>query len=112
MSCEAFLHCVTINARAFLPKGLRLPSPTMIKPTMAVLATIHWTHLLWLATLCSADEARPARVGLSTILDKDYTSSELSVNLPSDQCQSLGSPFLGQLRSFKPSMGTFCTAFE
>lgn len=70
------------------------------------------THILWLAALCRTDDARPARLGPSTVTNQDKKSSELSVNLPSNECEGLGSPLPGKLKSFKPGMGTSCTAFE
>jgi len=83
-------------------------SPTSMKE-MKGLSLLQAPFLL---ALCGTAQAEQPRVSLSTDSGTNTGLNTISTDSAPFECQTLSSAFSGKVKSFKPSWGTYCEAFE
>jgi hypothetical protein len=69
-------------------------------------------QVLSLLMLGGTTQAEQPRVSLSTGSSADTGSNTISTESVQFECQNLTPAFSGKVKSFKPTWGTFCEAFE
>ena len=67
---------------------------------------------LFLLALCGTTQAEQPRVSLYTDSGTNTGLNTISTDFAPFECQTLSSAFSGKVKSFKPSWGTYCEAFE
>lgn len=69
-------------------------------------------QVLFFLALGGKTQAEQPRVSLFTGSSADTSSNTISTESAQFECQNLAPAFSGKVKSFKPSWGTFCEAFE
>jgi hypothetical protein len=79
---------------------------------MKEMTGISLIQALFLLALCGTTQAEQPRVSLSTDPGTDTGLNTISTDSAPFECQTLSSAFSGKVKSFEPSWGTYCEAFE